>query len=102
MTLAGRPPTPAEITAVDAEGMAGVERLLLEVMKEPNFYDKVREIFADVLLTDGFLSANSDGHSDLVRIDDNFPNTVGAWDGLADWQFATTRNGIRTNEPKNQ
>lgn len=98
LTLAGRVPTPAEITAVDAEGMPGVERLLLEVMKEDNFYDKVREIFADVLLTDGFLAANSDGHSDLVRIDDNFPATVGAWDGLADWQFATTKNGVRTND----
>lgn len=98
LTLVGRPPTSGEIDALDAGGIDAVGGLLDAVMKEPIFDDKVREIFADALLTDGFLSSNTLGHEDLVRVENLFPSDVGAWDGLASWQYASTPNGIRTND----
>jgi hypothetical protein len=58
--LAGRPPTPDEIAQVQTNGIAALDEVLTLQMREPAFFERVREIFGDVLLTDGFRANNTD------------------------------------------
>ncbi len=53
--LAGRLPTSTEVAAVTSGGDAALDEALDELMTEPNFYVRIREIFNDMLLTDEFL-----------------------------------------------
>lgn len=53
LSLAGRLPTAAEKTAIANQGLAAMPRLLDEIMKEEAFYDRLREAFNDLFLTDG-------------------------------------------------
>lgn len=53
LSLAGRLPTAAEKSAVAEKGLTALPRLLDELMKEEAFYDRLREAFNDLFLTDG-------------------------------------------------
>lgn len=53
--LAGRLPKTDEVAAVTAGGDAALDTALDALMKEDIFYDRLREIFNDVLLTDEYL-----------------------------------------------
>ncbi|MCS6912092.1 MAG: hypothetical protein RMK29_07080 [Myxococcales bacterium] len=55
LQLAGRLPTPEEVAAVERGGLAALDTILLHMMDEPAFYERLREIFNDVLLTDANL-----------------------------------------------
>ncbi|MCA9271288.1 MAG: hypothetical protein KDA41_22550 [Planctomycetales bacterium] len=59
LSLAGRLPTDAELTAVAAEGGEALPKVLDEVMREDAFYERLREAFNDVFLTLGV-----DGNAD--------------------------------------
>lgn len=69
--LAGRLPTADELGIAAQEGMPGVERVLDSVLDEPGFYERLKQMYNDVLLTDAFLTTG-EGHLtvDLKR----FPN----------------------------
>jgi hypothetical protein len=54
LSLAGRLPSPAERSAVRAEGLEAFPALLNAIMKEDAFYDRLREAFNDIFLTVGY------------------------------------------------
>jgi hypothetical protein len=56
--LCGRLPTAAESTAVATGGDTTLDAAVDELMTEPAFYVRLREMFNDVLLTDEFLEYN--------------------------------------------
>jgi hypothetical protein len=58
LDLAGRLPTKTEKDAVTKGGDAALDKALDTLMTEQAFYDRVREMFNDVFLTDRFLSYN--------------------------------------------
>ncbi len=69
LNLAGRLPTAAEKAAVTKGGDAAIDAALDKVMKEDAFYDRLREIWNDVLLTDKWLEY--DGAAiDFMNTDD--------------------------------
>ncbi|WP_425614936.1 DUF1592 domain-containing protein [Anatilimnocola sp. NA78] len=55
LSLAGRLPTPAELAAVQEQGLQAIPGLLDEVMKEEAFYTRLREGFNDIFLTVGYI-----------------------------------------------
>ena len=70
LSLAGRLPTADEYAQVDRLGETGVELVLMGLMQEPAFFDRLKELFNDVLLTDRFLG----GNTMIDRIDrDRYP-----------------------------
>lgn len=56
LDLVGRLPTKAEKDAVQKGGDAALDKALDAMMKEDAFYDRLREIWNDTLLTDKYLS----------------------------------------------
>ncbi|MGZ3697774.1 MAG: hypothetical protein ACXWP5_06615, partial [Bdellovibrionota bacterium] len=50
--LLGRPPTAAEIAQVNPSDLSTLDPVLLNMMKDPTFKDRIYEIFNDVFLTD--------------------------------------------------
>jgi len=56
LDLVGRLPTEAELTSLSTGGDAALDAALDGMMKEDAFYERLREIWNDVLLTDRFLS----------------------------------------------
>ena len=54
LSLAGRLPTEAELTDVAKNGLKALPKILDLVMKEDAFYDRLREGFNDIFLTEGF------------------------------------------------
>lgn len=98
MILASRPPTAAEVAAVDANGMPAVETAVLGLMNESAFYEKVREIFSDVLLTDAFMFANRDTHGGGLLWDDTFDAPANDFGGMPDWQWQSSEAGIKTTD----
>lgn len=56
IALAGRLPTAEEEATVDAGGMDALDPILDKMMKEEAFYDRLRQIYNDVLLTDLYLN----------------------------------------------
>lgn len=56
LSLAGRLPTDAEEQAVDKSGEAALDPILDKLMTEPAFYDRLKEIYNDLLLTDRYLN----------------------------------------------
>jgi hypothetical protein len=97
--LAGRPPTDAEIAAVDAGGLEALDPLLDGMMDEPAFEERVREIWGDVLLTDGLRANNALGSA--ARIADGTLHPVGVdWWGGEDWawRYWPRGEGIRLVE----
>lgn len=67
LSLAGRLPNADEYEMADRLGDTGVEIALLEMMKEPAFLQRIKEMFNDILLTDRFLG----GNNMLERLDRN-------------------------------
>jgi len=61
LQLVSRLPTDAEIALVNDSGETGLRAVLDDMMKEPAFYERLSEIFNDMLLTDRYLLANSQG-----------------------------------------
>lgn len=59
LQLVSRLPTEAETALVNASGEDGLRQVLDGMMTEPAFYDRLAEIFNDLLLTDRYLAANS-------------------------------------------
>ncbi|MBK8997965.1 MAG: DUF1588 domain-containing protein [Myxococcales bacterium] len=77
ITLLGRLPKPAEIEKVVTEGEAALSAVLLEMMKEDAFFDRIKEIFNDVYLTDRYLGYSSYAANLLNKT--QFPNAGDAW-----------------------
>jgi hypothetical protein len=98
LQLAGRPPTAAEIAAIDAGGLPALDGLLTALMNEKAFYERLREIFSDVLLTDAFLWSNRETHGGYLVNNNTFATGVATFDSLADWEWQSTKNGIRTTD----
>lgn len=61
LSLAGRLPKPAELAAIQREGLTGLPAILDGVMQEEAFYDRLREGFNDIFLTVGI-----DGNADAT------------------------------------
>lgn len=93
LQLVGRPPSEAEVSAVDAQGIDALGPILDAQMQEPAFEERLREIFADQLLTDGFRANNtSDSPGNLIR-NDYFPDkSVDYWGG-ENWAWRSWPNG---------
>ena len=56
LSLVGRLPTEAEVAAVEAGGEEALDGLLAQMLEEEAFYDRLKEGFNDILLTDALLS----------------------------------------------
>ncbi len=61
LSLAGRLPTEAELSAVAVGGLNALPKTLDDVMREEAFYDRLREAFNDIFLTLGI-----DGNADAA------------------------------------
>ncbi len=70
LSLAGRLPTDAEISAIAKSGLKAMPALLDSLMKEEAFYTRLREGFNDVFLTLGF-----DGNPETVLSYEHFSTT---------------------------
>lgn len=90
--LVGRPSTPAEVTAIDADGLAGLDNIIKAQMKESAFEERLREIFSDVLLTDGFRAGNTINATSIVAGEYYPQGSVDHWGG-ADWDTRSWPNG---------
>lgn len=58
LQLLGRLPSAAELAAVQTTGEPGLRAVLDEMMREQAFYDRITEIFNDLILTNRYLSQN--------------------------------------------
>lgn len=86
--LAGRLPTQDEIDGVEALGMNGLAIVLEGVTREDAFYNRLIEIYNDILHTDAYLA--SDDAIDTIDTQ-RFPNA--RWfDALPDDQQGAARN----------
>ncbi len=61
LSLAGRLPSQNERAAVETQGLEAMDAILDEVMGEDAFYERLKEGFNDIFLTDGY-----DGNSETV------------------------------------
>ena len=78
--LAGRSPTSAETELVDQYGDVGFELVLNRLLYSPGFYDRMRELWNDILLTDMYRS----GISELSIFDyphRSWYSSPRSWDG---------------------
>jgi hypothetical protein len=69
LSIAGRLPNNFERQLVDKQGQAGVEAVLDQMMTEDPFYDRLKEIYNDLLLTDRYLTGGT-----MILDPDRFPN----------------------------
>jgi hypothetical protein len=91
--LVGRPPSAAEIAAVDAGGLDALDAVLGAQMNEPAFYDRLRDVYSDIFLTDGFRANNvSTNTGNIVNSDYYPPGAVDYWGG-ADWDWRSWPDG---------
>lgn len=70
LSLGGRLPTQAEKDSVNKDGLAALDRILDEVMKEDAFYERLKEGFNDIFLTLGY-----EGNGEEVLSYDHFQPT---------------------------
>ncbi|MBV1872455.1 MAG: DUF1588 domain-containing protein [Gammaproteobacteria bacterium] len=70
LNLAGRLPSPAEVSTITAGGEDALDGVLMAVMSEDVFYERLKEIYNDVLLQDKYLG--SENALSLIR-DDDYP-----------------------------
>ncbi len=54
LSLVGRLPTKEEQAVVERDGLQAIDTVLDNVMQEDAFYERLREAFNDILLTDGY------------------------------------------------
>jgi hypothetical protein len=92
LSLAGRLPTPSETDAVVSGGEDALGKAIDDLMHEPGFIDRVKEIYNDVLLTDQFLSYN--GHALNVLDETDFPVSKSYYDALPDEEKATVNRSV--------
>ncbi len=92
LSLAGRLPTSAELAAVDAQPEAGINALLDAIYTEDGFYNRLKEGFNDVFLTDFALAAGFDGR----LYEPHYPDRRW-WEalGLSDSESTRLRNHSR-------
>lgn len=97
--LVGRPPTPDELGQVQTNGLAGLDDVLTQQMREPAFHERVREMFGDVLLTDGWRANNTDTNSGNILNSVFHSNTVNRFGGDDyDWRSWPRGEGIHLVE----
>lgn len=97
--LAGRPPTPDELAQVQTNGLAALDDVLTLQMQEPAFFERVREIFGDVLLTDGFRANNTDTNAGNILNDTFHASSVDYFAGQDyDWRSWPRGEGIHLVE----
>lgn len=71
LSLAGRLPTEAEVAAVKDQGLDAMHSILDGVMQEEAFYERIREAFNDIFLTEGI-----DGNADSTVLSyEHFENS---------------------------
>ena len=58
LQLASRLPTDAELSLVSSQGEAGLSSVLDSLMTEEAFYERIMEMFNDLILTDRYLTGN--------------------------------------------
>ncbi|MDP2141762.1 MAG: DUF1592 domain-containing protein [Gammaproteobacteria bacterium] len=98
LQLVSRLPTAAEEALVSGQGEDGLRQALDGMMKEEAFYDRLSEIFNDVLHTNRYLSTN--GAEAALQLMRRFPNARWFDPGVdqrgADYQFnrITTNNSV--------
>ncbi len=63
LSLVGRLPTKEEQAAVEKDGLPAMDAVLDGVMKEDAFYERLREAFNDILLTEGYDGSGEDALS---------------------------------------
>ena len=90
--LAGRLPTAEETAEVKAGGEAALEDAVRGLLDEEAFYDRLGDIFNDILHTDRYLIYT--GFAVNLLNEEDFPN-VGAWwtslDGMDELQYKVNR-----------
>lgn len=74
LSLGGRLPTDDEIQQLTDQGDAALDPLMDNLLKEDAFYDRLREIYNDILLTDKYLAY--DGAAFDILDDDDYPSAV--------------------------
>ncbi|HMR06335.1 MAG TPA: DUF1588 domain-containing protein [Polyangiaceae bacterium] len=87
LQLAGRLPNASEIDKIITEGDGSLQPLLDGLMKEDAFFDRVKEMFNDVLLTDRYLGYSS--YAVSLLNDEQYPQSGDAW-------FETLENSEKT------
>ncbi|MBT9560916.1 MAG: hypothetical protein IV100_33130, partial [Myxococcales bacterium] len=92
LQLASRPPTDAEIAAVDAGGVDALPAIIAAQLKEPAFEERLREIFSDVLLTDGFRANNTVDNTGNI-VNDYYPSGAVDYWGGENWAWRSWPNG---------
>ena len=70
LSLAGRLPTTNEKQVIQKKGLAGLDAILDQVMDEDAFYERLKEGYNDVFLTQGY-----DGNGELILSYDHFNKT---------------------------
>ncbi len=63
LSLAGRLPTKDEHAAVESDGLQAMDAILDGVVQEDAFYERLREAFNDILLTEGYDGGGEDALS---------------------------------------
>lgn len=97
LQLVGRLPTEAELSTVNKNGESGLEAVLDGMMLEQAFYDRLTEIFNDLVLTNRYLATNGPPEQ-AINLMRRFPNArwfdPGADQRDENFQF----NRITTND----
>ena len=98
--LASRMPTPEELDAVRGEGIDAIDPILDQIMREEEFYVRVKEMYNDWLHTDAYLP----GDDALQLLDpQRFPNAM-FYQNLPEDQQTAARNAANdaiAREPLN-
>ena len=70
LSLAGRLPTTRERQVIREKDLAGLDTILDQLMSEDAFYERLKEGFNDIFLTDGY-----EGNGELILSYDHFNET---------------------------
>jgi hypothetical protein len=70
LSLAGRLPNAAEFKVIEKKGLGGTNEILDQLMTEDAFYERLKEGFNDIFLTNGY-----DGNGELILSYDHFEKT---------------------------
>ena len=70
LSLSGRLPTPKERQAIKEKELVGLDAILDKIMTEDAFYERLKEGFNDVFLTNGY-----DGNGELILSYNHFEKT---------------------------
>jgi hypothetical protein len=85
LSLVGRAPTAAELESIRGAGEGALPALVNALFEEPAFYERLKEVFNDVLLTDRYMSYT--GRAVGLLDEEDFPGRGDAyWDTLTDEQ----------------